>query len=95
MQHEPVIRLLAADIVDPAAVAEGLRAMDAEIASAVAGVEAAEEGLEARVPHRAALLRTNHRYARRLLELQREWLQDARRVLGAGAADDAPPVARD
>jgi PadR family transcriptional regulator AphA len=92
MQHEAVVRLLAADIVDPAAVAEGLRAMEREIESAAAGVEAAEEGLEARLPHRAALLRTNPRYARRLLELQRDWLEEAQRVLESAAADDARPL---
>ena len=96
MQHEPVIRLLAADLVDPAAVADGLSAMEREIESATAGLTAAEERLDERFPYRAALLRTNHRYARRLLGLQREWLEEAKDVLaGAQAGREPRPLPGD
>jgi PadR family transcriptional regulator, regulatory protein AphA len=83
IQNEPVVRLLAADLVDPGAVAEGLAAMRAEIEEALAGVEEGRERMAA-FPERAKLLEVNHEYAQRYLELQREWLEQARRALGAG-----------
>jgi DNA-binding PadR family transcriptional regulator len=81
MQHESVVRLLAADIVDPAAVLEGLAAMEADLAAALDGIRAGQENLAALRPERAALLAVNHRYAAALLELQRAWLRDAERAL--------------
>jgi PadR family transcriptional regulator AphA len=80
IQNEPIVRLLAADLVDPAAVLEGLRPLRAEIDEALATVAAAEAGADA-LPHRARMLRLNHRYSRRLLELQAQWLQEAEREL--------------
>ena len=82
MQHEPVVRLLAADLVDPAAVAEGLGSLGPDIEDARAGVLAGRAG-SAALPHRAALLEINHRYAERLLDLQRKWLEEALEVLRA------------
>ena len=83
MQNEPAVRLLAADVVDPDAVREGLEAMRAEIDAALAGVR---EGLETMpsLPSRAGLLRVNHTYAERFLELQREWLEQAQEALAGG-----------
>jgi DNA-binding PadR family transcriptional regulator len=83
IQNEPVVRLLAADLVEPEAVLEGLAAMRADLDTADAGIEAGHE----RVPelsHRAHLLEVNHRYAERFLALQREWLEEAERALSAG-----------
>ncbi len=82
IQNEPVVRLLAADLVEPAAVLEGLEAMRPDLDAAQEGVAAGQErvpGLE----HRAHLLEVNHRYAERLLTLQREWLDEAEGVLRA------------
>jgi DNA-binding PadR family transcriptional regulator len=82
MQNEPVVRLLAADLVEPAAVLEGLHAVRPELDAALAAVEQAQQrasGLE----HRAHLLAVNHRYAARLLALQAEWLAAAEAVLRA------------
>ena len=62
IQNEPVVRLLAADLVDPAAVLEGLEAMRTDLNDAIAGVEAGEERA-AGLTHRAHLLEVNHRYA--------------------------------
>ena len=81
MQHEPVVRLLAADLVDPSAVAQGLAALESEIDAALAGIRAGQAGTE-EYPHRTTLLEVNHRYAERLLALQRAWLDEAQRVLG-------------
>ena len=83
IQNEPVIRLAAADLVDPAAVLEGLEAMRPDLEAAVTGVEAGQERA-ADLTHRAHLLAVNHRYAKKLLELQREWLDEAEAVLAAG-----------
>jgi DNA-binding PadR family transcriptional regulator len=82
IQNEPVVRLLAADLVEPAAVLEGLEGMRPDLEDAIAGVAAGQDRAQA-LEHRAHLLEVNHRYAQRLLELQREWLADAEAVLSA------------
>jgi DNA-binding PadR family transcriptional regulator len=87
MQQEPLVRLLAADLVDPGAVAQGLEALRHEIEDALENITESLAQLDERIPHRAALLRTNHAYARRLLELQGEWLDEAERVLAGGVQD--------
>jgi hypothetical protein len=81
IQNEPVVRLLAADLVDPGSVREGLEPMRAEIEAALAAVRVAQERFVPELPHRAHLLMVNHRYAAQLLELQRAWLEEADRVL--------------
>lgn len=80
IQQESVVRLLAADLVEPSAVAEGLAALRGELDEAAHGIE---EGLAAarRLPERAPLLEVNHRYAARMVELQRAWLDEAEAVL--------------
>lgn len=85
-QHETVIRLLAADLVDPAAVLEGLSALGDEIDAALADVEHARSLLP-ELPSRAHLLDVNYRYAERFLKLQRECLRDATKALEAHAAE--------
>jgi PadR family transcriptional regulator, regulatory protein AphA len=81
IQNEPVVRLLAADLVYPAAVLEGLRAMRDEIDAALANIAVGRERWLPELPHRAQLLHVNHSYAERLLELQRDWLAEAEAVL--------------
>ncbi len=83
IQNEPVVRLLAADLVEPAAVLEGLETLRADLDAAQAGVEAGER-LASGLSHRAHLLEVNHTYAERMLALQREWLEEAERVLSGG-----------
>src|SRR4051794_22913905 len=85
IQNEPVIRLAAADLVDPAAVLQGLEGIRPDLEAALAGVEAGQERA-AELSHRAHLLEVNHRYAQRLLELQGEWLAEAEEVLTAGSS---------
>ena len=85
IQNEPVIRLAAADLVDPAAVLEGLEAMRPDLDDAIAGVEAGQERA-ADITHRAHLLEVNHRYAQKLLALQEEWLAEAEAVLSGGSS---------
>jgi DNA-binding PadR family transcriptional regulator len=84
IQQESVVRLLAGDLVDPAAVREGLSAMRAEIDEAAAAVDRARSQWQPALPHRAHLLDVNHRYAAKMLDLQREWLGEAEAVLQEG-----------
>ena len=90
IQNEPVIRLLAADLVPPDAVLAGLRAMRPDLEAARASVAEAQERTS-QLAHRAHLLEINHRYAARLLALQEEWLEEAEQVLRGGSAG-APPA---
>jgi PadR family transcriptional regulator AphA len=76
IQNEPAVRLLAADLVAPDAVLEGLEAMRPDLEDALAGVAEGRQRAAA-LTHREHLLRVNHRYAQRLLELEAEWLDDA------------------
>ena len=91
IQNEPVVRLLAADLVAPENVREGLASLRAEIDSALAGVRVGQERFVPELPHRAHLLMVNHRYAERMLALQREWLEEAEEVLSGGSSRSSPP----
>ena len=84
IQNEPVVRLLAADLVDGAAVAEGLAALRASIDVAHDGVAQSTAGASALAPERRRLVELNNEYADRYLDLQREWLEAAERVLRDG-----------
>jgi DNA-binding PadR family transcriptional regulator len=87
MQHESIVRLLAADLVEPRAVLDGLRPLADELDDALAHIGAGLARLEddAGLAHRADLLAVNHRYAHALLALQRAWLADAEAILEARA----------
>jgi PadR family transcriptional regulator, regulatory protein AphA len=85
IQNEPVVRLLAADLVAPEAVLEGLEAMRADLDAVRTGVEQGQERA-AELTHRAHLLEVNHRYAKRLLTLQQEWLDEAAAVLSGASS---------
>jgi DNA-binding PadR family transcriptional regulator len=80
IQNEPVVRLLAADLVDPAEVRAGLQALRAELAAAREGIEEGRAQL-AGLPERGRLLAVNHDFAERFLELQSDWLDQAMREL--------------
>ena len=64
IQNEPVVRLLAADLVAPENAREGLQAMRAEIEEALTQVQVAQERFVPELPHRAHLLMVNHRLRR-------------------------------
>ena len=81
MQNEPVVRLLAADLVSPPDVLEGLEGMSEEIQAAREGVARSVEVFQPELPHREHLLDLNNRYAARLLDLQAEWLAEAVKLL--------------
>jgi DNA-binding PadR family transcriptional regulator len=89
VQRESIIRLLAADLVEPAAVLEGLRAMRAPVEQALAGLARAPErraGLE----HRREMLALNDRYGERLLRLELEWLTEACDLLERRTSETKP-----
>jgi DNA-binding PadR family transcriptional regulator len=83
MQQEPILRLLAGDLVDPEAVREGLEPLRGELEHALEHAEITRERLKA-FESRAHLLEVNNRYALRLLALQLEWLDEAERALRRG-----------
>ena len=82
IQHEPVVRLLAADLVGEDAVLDSLRALRDEIAAISAQLDAAE-AVAASIPSRTEYLLLNHRLSRRILQAHAEWLDDVERTLGS------------
>ncbi len=76
MQRESIVRLLAADLVDPAAVLEGIRGMRAPVEAALESLARARERREG-LEHRREALELNDRYGERLLRLELEWLTEA------------------
>jgi DNA-binding PadR family transcriptional regulator len=81
MQHDAVVRLLAADLVGDQAVLDSLRALRGEIADISARLDAAE-AIAATIPHRERYLLLNHRLARRIVEAHSDWLDEVERELG-------------
>jgi PadR family transcriptional regulator, regulatory protein AphA len=82
IQNEPVVRVLAADLVGDARTLEGLRGLRADLDAIDADLDAAEE-IARGLPHRERYLMLNHRLARRLVAAHREWLEEAERELGS------------
>jgi len=80
MQQEAIARVLASDLVDPGAIREGLAALDDELDAADATIAHALEVARG-LPERRRVLEINHRYAARLIALQREWLHEVRAAL--------------
>jgi PadR family transcriptional regulator AphA len=81
MQQEAPVRLLAADLVEPAVMRASLDGLRAELDEVDRQLDAAE-ALAASVPHRERWLRLNHALSRRMVAAQREWLAEVDRALG-------------
>lgn len=81
LQHENVVRLLAADLVEPDAVDEGLAGLAEDLAAVREELARARSRWPETLPHRQHLLDVNDRYAQRLVGLLEEWLADARATL--------------
>jgi PadR family transcriptional regulator, regulatory protein AphA len=81
IQHDAVVRLLAADLVGEEAVLHSLRALRGEIADISARLDAAE-ALAPTIPSRERYLLLNHRLARRIVEAHSDWLDEVERELG-------------
>lgn len=91
MQHESVVRLLAADLISPQAALEGISAMEQAVEAGRADLARARGGWQG-LEHRVDLLSANDRFAVRLLDAQEQWLREAREVLERRA--EAPPPGR-
>jgi DNA-binding PadR family transcriptional regulator len=70
---QPIVRLLAADLVGEEPVVEGLRALRDDVIDLLARVDVAEAVAET-LPHRRAYLLLNHALARKILQAHLEWL---------------------
>jgi DNA-binding PadR family transcriptional regulator len=81
---EPIVRLLAADLVGEAPTRRSLLAMRAELADARRELEEGEVRAES-LPHRRRYLLLNHRLARRVVDAYDEWLDEVERELEAEA----------
>jgi DNA-binding PadR family transcriptional regulator len=82
MQHEAVVRLLAADIVGEEAVLDSLLALRDEIAAISARLDAAE-AVARTIPSREDYLLLNHRLARRIVQAHADWLDEVERKLAS------------
>jgi hypothetical protein len=80
MQNEAIVRVLAGDLGDDAALSASLEGMRAEIAAVRANLDVAEAAAAA-LPHRERYLRLIHRYGRALLDVHERWLDEAEREL--------------
>jgi DNA-binding PadR family transcriptional regulator len=80
MEHEPLTRVLVADLVGEAPVRESLGTLRDDIADLAARLDEAEAAAD-RLPHRRKYLMMGHRLNRRLLEAHLEWLDEIEREL--------------
>jgi PadR family transcriptional regulator, regulatory protein AphA len=93
IQHEAVVRLLAADIVGEKAVLDSLRTLRNEIADISGRLDAAE-AIATTIPSRQRYLLLNHRLGRRILQAHSDWLDEIERELRSRPhrpASHAPP----
>jgi DNA-binding PadR family transcriptional regulator len=77
---DPILRLLAADLIGEAPARESLLTMRDDIADLRARLETADEAADT-LPHRAKYLRLNHRLASRVLDAYDAWLDEIERDL--------------
>jgi DNA-binding PadR family transcriptional regulator len=85
IQSEPIVRLLAAEYVDPEVLERSLAALRAPIAESHAALDKAE-AVARTLPHRERVLAINHRLARRILDAHSAWLDEAEAELRDAAA---------
>ncbi len=91
LQHEGLVRLLAADLVGEKPVRESLGTLRDDIADLSARLDESEKSAEL-LPHRRKYLLLGNRLARRLLDVHLEWLDDVERELGPERSSDASLV---
>jgi DNA-binding PadR family transcriptional regulator len=77
---DPILRLLAADLVGEAPVRESLLAMREDLADLRSRLDDADD-VAPTLPRREKYLRLNHRLARRVLDAYDEWLDEIEREL--------------
>jgi DNA-binding PadR family transcriptional regulator len=91
IQHEAIVKLLAADLAEDRVVLRSLQAMRADIADATARLDVAE-AVAATLPHRERYLRLVHGLGRRILQAHLDWLDDVERELGRDRRRGSRPV---
>ena len=77
---QPIVRLLAADLVGIEPVLESLQALRSDITDLLARLDVAE-AVAATLPHRERILLLNHRLARNVLQAHLDWLDAIDREL--------------
>ena len=80
IEHEPLTRVLVADLVGEGPVRESLGTLRDDIADLSARLDEAEAAAEG-LPHRRKYLLMGHRLNRRLLDVHLEWLDEIEREL--------------
>jgi PadR family transcriptional regulator, regulatory protein AphA len=80
IQCEPVVRLLGSEYADREAVLASLETLRAPLQETYDALERLSE-VGASLPHRAAVIAVNHRFARRLLDAHAAWLEEAEDAL--------------
>jgi DNA-binding PadR family transcriptional regulator len=81
IQHEPAVRLLAADLVEPDVVRRSLGGLRAQLDEQERLLDEGE-AVARSLPHRERWLTINHRLSRRLIEAHRAWLDELDAELG-------------
>jgi PadR family transcriptional regulator AphA len=81
IQHEGIVKLLAADFADDATIVASLTGLRRELELAYARLEVMEQQAPS-LPHRARYLKLINDYGRRSLDSQRDWLDAVERELG-------------
>jgi DNA-binding PadR family transcriptional regulator len=89
LEHEPLVRMLVADLVGETATAESLETLRADIADLSARLDVAEATAET-LPHRRKYLLLSYRLLRRLLDVHLEWLDEVERELGGKRSRTMP-----
>jgi DNA-binding PadR family transcriptional regulator len=77
---DPILRLLAADLVGEAVVKESLLTMRDDLDDLRARLDVADD-VAATLPDREKYLRLNHRLARRVVDAYEDWLEEIEREL--------------
>ena len=80
LQHEALVRLLAADMVDEQITRRSIDTLREDIADLAARLDVAEAMADT-LPHRRKYLMLGHNLARRMLEVHLEWLDEVDREL--------------
>jgi DNA-binding PadR family transcriptional regulator len=94
IKNEAHLRLLAGDMIDDTSIVESFRAMRPELDRLDALIDQMLAQAD-EVPHRARYLRLNHAYAKQLVAVHRDWVENVERALSPTNPDrDGSPVDR-
>jgi DNA-binding PadR family transcriptional regulator len=88
---QPIVRLMAADLVGPEPVLESMQALRNDITDLLARIDVAE-AVAATLPHRERILLLNHQLARHILQAHLEWLEGVARELKVAETPTVKPT---